>query len=117
MIAPNSPRLAAKAVIAPATMPGNASGKVMLTRRSHHAGAQSLGRLVQAFVDTFERQADRAHLKGKGDDRRRESRAGPAEDETDTEMVEAATRRDLRACRNIVSSRKPIATGGSTSGT
>ena len=34
MIATNSPRLAANAVIAPATMPGSASGRVTLKNRS-----------------------------------------------------------------------------------
>src|SRR6266852_4619000 len=34
MIAPNSPRLAAKAVTSPETMPGSANGTVIFTRRS-----------------------------------------------------------------------------------
>ena len=34
MMAPNSPRLAANAVMAPAMMPGSAKGSVMVTKRS-----------------------------------------------------------------------------------
>ena len=51
-------------------------------------GAQSLGRFGKAAILPFQRQANGAHLKRKGQDRRRQSRARPAEYETDTEIRE-----------------------------
>ncbi len=98
MMAPNSPRLAAKAVTMPAAMPGSASGRVTLRSRFPPHRAQRLRRRAEAGVDGFERQADGADLEGEGDDRGGERRAGPAEHEADAEIVQQpAAERAARA--------------------
>ena len=56
------------------------------------ARAQRLGGLVQALIGAFQREADRPHLEGEGDDRRGQRRAGPAEHEADAEGLRTATR-------------------------
>ena len=68
MMAPNSPRLAAKAVITPATIPGKASGRADIDETVEPAAPSVSRRLVQALVGAFQREADGPHLEGKGDD-------------------------------------------------
>ena len=115
MMAPNSPRLAAKAVLAPATRPGSASGRVIENSRSHQPAPRV--RAASSSPRPWASSTRRMARTWKGKVRMALASAAPVQRNT-KRMPKWASRKPPSPARvpSSISSRKPVATGGSTSG-
>jgi hypothetical protein len=97
IVAPNSPSAREKPSTAPAAMPREASGSVIVRRMRKRSGAERRGQIFVAAIDLLDSRAHAARDQRKADHHHREDDGLPREDHVDAHGIERLADRTAAA--------------------